>query len=251
MKIIPDLILEQYVLGELPQDKKDEITFLMGKDRVLFERIEAIRVSDAAFHNKYPFELYRGKFSDKAFKKAKIFPFKKSIAAFSLVAAAACVAIIIRVVPDILYYSGNDVIIKGYDFNMYIYRKNSTAADLLSDGDSVSAGDLIQIAYQVPPEKYCAILSIDGRSNVTFHYSTDKKRDNTVSGKVLLPESYQLDDAPDFERFFLIVSDKPVLINDVLGKVSGFALDRNKNITDTLPLDNSFSQKSILLRKVK
>ncbi len=113
---------------------------------------------------------------------------------------------------------------KGTRAHIYLYRKEGDRAVQLADGSKAVPGDIIQISYVASGEKYGAIISIDGNGTVTQHYpdrgETAARLDE--KGEIPLSYSYQLDNAPSFERFLLITGDTQFRINDFIQKLSSF-----------------------------
>lgn len=254
MRKIPDIILEQYFLGELPSEKMIEIRSLLDSDDSLRKRIKLIEKSNNEFLKTYPFSktFIQGSLSDKG-RKSKNSRFRKIfIFPSAALALAACTLLFFKISP-LFDPIDNSVIIKGNAENLFLYRKNGNQADVLKNGDSAKKNDILQIAYQIPKDRYCIIFSIDGNSSVTLHYSSSDKSapEDSAPGKIFVPESYQLDDAPFFERFFMITSDKKIHGDDILSRAEKFALDRDKVVSESFPVGNSFSQQSVLIVKVK
>ena len=92
----------------------------------------------------------------------------------------------------------------------------------LYDGSTVRQGDIIQLVYQVSPnvsgDRHGVIFSIDGRSVVTLHYPyrIGQTTSLVANKSVPLHEAYKLDDAPYYEMFFFVVSDKPLETRAIL-----------------------------------
>ena len=254
MRKIPDIVLEQFVLGELPIEKMKDIKSLLQSDDSIRKRIELIEKSNNDFRTKYPFaktcipaavSADRKKKGSSHYKKILIFP-------SAALVVAACTLIFVKVTPLFDTFD-NSVIIKGKTENLFLYRKNGNQADILKNGDAAKKDDIVQIAYQIPKERNCIIFSIDGNSGVTLHYSSSEKSmpDSSKTGKIFVPESYQLDDAPYYERFFMITSDSEIRREEILSRAKKFALDRDKAVSDSFPVEKSFSQQSVLIVKVK
>jgi hypothetical protein len=91
----------------------------------------------------------------------------------------------------------------------------------------LTEGNTIQLAYTVPAESrhYGVIFSIDGRSVVTMHYPYRLGQSSLmVSGRrTLLREAYTLDDAPYFEIFVMVISEKPLNTETILERAQEFA----------------------------
>jgi hypothetical protein len=77
---------------------------------------------------------------------------------------------------------------------------------------------VVQIAYQAAGRRYGVVVSIDGRGRVTRHLprTGDRAAPLRAGAPVPLPEAYRLDDAPGFERFFLVTSDAPFSVELVV-----------------------------------
>ena len=112
--------------------------------------------------------------------------------------------------------------------NIFVYKKSGDSALRLKNKAKVSEGDIIQISYVASGAKYGAIISIDGNGYLTQHYPEfgTKAFELDNKGEIPLDFSYQLDDAPDFERFVFITSDNQFDISSLMDFV-----DNSKNIS--------------------
>ena len=135
--------------------------------------------------------------------------------------------------------------------HILVHRKADDFVELLENGDKASAGDLLQIAYVSVGAPYGVILSIDGRGVVTLHYpeSEDNEPILEQDKKTLLSTSYELDDAPDFERFFFVTSNSKIDVHTILK--SAEALVKHPQVSERADLDlpDSLSQYSLLVKK--
>jgi hypothetical protein len=100
---------------------------------------------------------------------------------------------------------------KGDGAHLFVYLKDGNKAIRLDGGEKVKEGDVLQLSYISGGAQYGAILSIDGKGTVSFHYpesggASAKLQDG---GEIPLDFAYQLDNAPNFERFFFITGSKP------------------------------------------
>ena len=90
----------------------------------------------------------------------------------------------------------------------------------LQDEVLLSEGNTVQLAYTTLPgaEYYGTIFSIDGRSVVTLHYPYHRGQSTLLQAgkRTFLDEAYILDDAPDFEIFFMVISRTMLNIDQVL-----------------------------------
>jgi hypothetical protein len=95
------------------------------------------------------------------------------------------------------------------------------------------------------------ILSIDGRGTVTLHLPESQEKSTKLeSGKqFLLPSAFELDDAPNFERFFFLISESPIDVNSILEEVQNMAKNPNLFQRKSLALTGNFKQYSVLILK--
>ncbi len=184
---IPDIYIEQYLLGELPENLCREIEDLILKDPEMLERINRIKQSNNDILSAYPAasmaESIRTKIDagensrcsydkiltmegnkqlpEKSFSLAELF--KKTVKPlrnFSLrpypLAAASALAMIIAVLlimPGIreANYLRTDyeqgIRIKGLDSRLLLYRMKGTEIEELKNNETARAGDVIQIGY--------------------------------------------------------------------------------------------------------
>ena len=150
---------------------------------------------------------------------------------FAALAAAACAVIAVSVATvnrraETGEFAGTGVLesatrVKGSGAKLYVYRKEGDKATLLSAGDKVKQNDILQLSYVAGGDLYGAIISVDGNGTVTRHFpdSGDTAAKLEQSGEIPLGFSYQLDNAPRFERFILITGPKPFPIDDAASEI--------------------------------
>lgn len=127
-----------------------------------------------------------------------------------------------------------------------------TEAEQLESGAAVRSHDLLQLAYTASNDaRYGVVVSVDGSRRVTQHLPASAGGAVTLSpaGAVRLPNSYELDESPAFERFFLVTSAKPFSTEVVLAAAQALAKSPAAQ-TQALALPAEFSQESLLLKKV-
>ena len=69
------------------------------------------------------------------------------------------------------------------------------------------------------------------------------------NGAILLPYSYELDDAPDFERFFFITGGSSFDIDEVLDAAYELASKSKASRREFLDIPETYYQTTILLNK--
>ena len=120
------------------------------------------------------------------------------------------------------------------------------------DGADALAGDLVQLSYVAHGRPHGVIVSIDGRGRVTLHLpqSEDGPTELAQSGATALPDSYELDEAPDFERFVLVTSWQPIDTAAVLKAARRVASTPDAARNRPLPLAFRAEQASFQVNKI-
>ena len=99
-----------------------------------------------------------------------------------------------------------------------LYKKTDDGVQLLANGDSVKNGDVIQITYAPGKNNYGVIFSVDGNGNITRHFPENSWKSERLSHEkpeIPLNFSYELDNAPNFECFVMVSSEKEFNLNDI------------------------------------
>lgn len=262
--MIPDWKLERYLTGDLPESEMREIRELEKKDEVFAQRVKLMREDNAAILRKMPFERLSEKLdamperSNSAGNTVSVnFRLVKFAAAAAFVLAVASVALFSQreiASQDIggqlasdgsaesamavaMADEDNGTRIKGLDARMEVWKKTGDSAVQMQNLDAASEGDEIQLRYSVPEKCYGLLFSMDGNGTITMHMGDNNRAIVLEPGKMTtLPFAYKLDNAPKFEKFFLLTSK------------AGFAVDVD-NI-DAVFKNKEISNVSITLRKV-
>jgi len=145
-----------------------------------------------------------------------------------------------------------EVILSKGAARLYAYRAQKDAKPVrLKEAAVVRPRDNIQLAYVAGEARFGLVLSIDGRGVVTQHLPVNAVAPAPLAPgeKTDLPRSYELDDAPGFERFFLISSAKAFEVAPVLEAARALAAGDARRKPLSLPA--GLSQESLLLEKVQ
>ncbi|WP_426751609.1 ActD protein [Myxococcus sp. Y35] len=134
-----------------------------------------------------------------------------------------------------------------------VHRQVAGEPELLADHAPARRGDVLQLSYVSAGSRHGVVVSVDGRGTVTLHHPT------TVTGStelatgeaVSLAHAYELDDAPDFERFLFVTSDAPLEVGAVLEAARVLARQPSDARTRALPLPDTLGQTSFTLEKVR
>lgn len=258
-------ILERYLLGELPPSRMEEITLLAKENPDIKKEIDQIKQAGAEILKKHPPEtmlpeiLRRYKENSRQARlREKAGPIiRKRLLYATPVLAFALLLLFIVFVKD--GTTPNNTRIKGeesLDFTktqIIIYKKTNNKIELLNKREQAKAGDLLQLAYVPAGKRYGVIFSIDGKGVVTLHYPQNRSDSSILKQekKNLLLSAYELDNAPDFERFFFITAMTEIAVQSMINKAEALALSPSSAKARNLELPESYNQFSILLTKEK
>jgi hypothetical protein len=263
---IPEIVLERYRLGELPAADAARIAALAGGDPAVRERLGAIERSDAEFvarelGRRLEDEVRRQLGARKGAGGWGLGASRWPGAGWGLAAVAAAAAILFAVVPrgvvrqdaPIAVPVGTDDgdRIKGLRPALALYRRTADGSETLADGAVARAGDLLRIGYRAAGRPYGVILSVDGRGSVTVHLpdaaerAVPLRRDATV----LLDRAYELDDAPNWERFYFVSGHEPFAIAPLVDAARRVAASGRGTPPAALPLPPGFEQSSVSIQK--
>lgn len=248
---VPDWLLERLALGELPDHEANRVREALEKEPGGLLRLEALEASNREILAKHPPARVAASIRARAESgNNRATGWKVLAVALPALLAGTFLLVDRGTVPS----PNEDVEItrlKGQKPQLTIHRMGAKGPEPLRPGDEVQESDWLQLSYRAAGQRYGVIVSLDGNRTVTRHLPL--RGDEAVSlqqgGNVSLSSSYQLDDAPDFERFFLITSDEPFHVDMVVKAAEALSL-RSSSALDDLPLPPSLDQRSFLLRKV-
>lgn len=244
-----NLKIEQLILGELSPLEEKELL----KDPAVAARAQELKESNKEFFSKFNIKELAAETEKRAEedieKKIITFPLNK-VAGFA--AAAACFLVLYTAIPtfrDANPFSEPEIIKLKGSTELSIYKKQQDETVSLKNKSHVQENDLLQITYK-SMKRYGAIFSVDGWDKVTFHYP-ESLYDSTEldMGKIIsLKSSYQLDNAPDFEKFYFITSDEPFDLDYIKEQADEIKVNQGK-ISQELILSDDFTITSVLLLK--
>jgi hypothetical protein len=243
---ISNFMLERYRLGELSPNDFKVLEEALANDDNVRSRLIVLDESDRELRGRYPAEFLnlqssrpvelripgRGK---RLLSKAARVPMPGKIVAGIILCLALPLVFYLRAqnqaeahgIPGLLYTSSAERA-KGAALShaeLSVYLKGDSEV-ILSDQAVLGEGNTVQLAYMAPAgERYGVIFSIDGRSEVTMHYPYRRGQGSLlVTGRrTFLNEAYTLDDAPFYEIFVMVVSEKPLNAEAVLSEAQQIA----------------------------
>ncbi|MFV8756746.1 hypothetical protein ACNOYE_39890 [Nannocystaceae bacterium ST9] len=267
---IPTLLVEQLELGELSESKRGEVEAALA--RAELDPREALRSSNAEILRDYPAERVMAEVRRRAAQQAEP-PRSRAwlpwLMVPGLAGAAALILIVVLGDRDPSRAGQDDVIAQldpgseegeptrikgGADAHLVVDRKLGAGHERLVAGELIREGDLVQISVVPDGHTQAVILSIDGRGVVTLHHPGRPDAPVTLpaGSEVPLAESYQLDDAPGFERFILVTrsDDAAIDVGEVMAAAERLASDPARARTEPLVLVGEvWQQRSLELRK--
>jgi hypothetical protein len=252
---VPDLFLERYLLGELPEDERGRIERLLDLDPDLRGRLDALKASEDEAARRYPApdmaDRIRGRLRDVAaaertrVSERKAWGWLVPAAAAATLALAASLSVVRSPGPS------DDIRLKGGDAELVVFRKTTSGSERLEPGASALPGDLIRVGYRAAGRTWGVIVSTDGDGNVTQHLPRSGQRAAALEagGTVLLGFSYELDDAPRWERFYLVTGDEAFDLEPVRRAARSVATAGSEAAPPPLKLPSGLGQSVFSLTK--
>lgn len=261
---VPQLLLEKLALGELSPDEAAQVRRRLEAQPGGLERLQELERSNEEILLTHPPRAMVPEIRRRARLSATRSTTRSTLLVLAPVALAAGAAMLIaRPAPDdpiapIAQLPGiegpGETRTKGDTPVLRVYRHTGDGNERLQPGATVGAGDLLQLGYVSMGNGYGVVFSIDGRGAVTLHHPQRPGQAQALlkAGEVLLPLAYELDDAPGFERFFIVGSqDAPVDLDAVLAGARLLAKDPQRAQGAFLDLPEGLQQYSITLRKAE
>ncbi len=272
---IPDWMLERYALGELAPDQSEGIRARLQAEAEavragltprgdLSARLEALQASDAAILEAHPPRQVAAELRRRQhLRRAEADQASRAGAGrrwvLGVLGPVAAAAIALVVVLPMLSEPTNPIqdpetivtTAKGDDTRLMVYRQvGKQDAEVLKEGATARAGDRLQLAYVAGPNQHGVIVSIDGRGAVTLHHPAEPggSTELSVDGERKLGFSGELDDAPRFERYFMVTSDKPIDVQSVIDAAARLASTGQAD-ERSLPLPPQLEQLSVRIVK--
>lgn len=227
---IPDITLERYRLGELNPIAMRDVDARLGEDAALRDRLDAMSTADDEARQAYPPHVLAAAVRRRVASEGTGDRRRRHLGWLVPLGVAATIAVVVnRSEPPVAWRgtpaesTGADegARAKGDDMTLVVYRHTESGASVVADGSHVTAGDVVRIGYRVARPGFGAIVSVDGRGVLTQHLPDHGTRAVALQagGTILLDRSFELDDAPRVERFFLVAAAEPFDLAPVLESI--------------------------------
>jgi len=265
---ISQLLLEQYLLGELSAKEESEVEAILATDPVAAETVKELERSSQSFLIRFPpspgaaeIEARLGKSSST--QRSPLYASKSFRILTPALAALLLVLLIIhpwRSTPPVsrLIDPETDATTVKGDLSpslnrtqLLVYRLQNRRVELMQSGETAGTGDLLQLAYVSAGKGFGMIFSVDGRGRLSLHFP----KSETASGqleqnkKIPLPEAIELDNAPSFERFFFLTADQPIDIGQVLKLVAAFTEKNLRSSPGTITFPEGIEYDLFIVKK--
>lgn len=230
---ISDFKLERYLLGELSEKEMRELQERELSDEIFAARVAEMRLQGKRFVAENPFVALEAKMAA-AEQSAND---EHNVVSVMWLKVAAALVIALGVFSMVLLnrnvetFDSKDAAmqvamadvddgtrIKGMQASLEVWKKTGDSAVQMVNLGDAHEGDEIQLRYRVPQKCFGMLFSMDGNGTITMHMGEGNKAIELEPGKMTtLPFAYKLDNAPKFEKFFLLTSQNSFEIdgNDI------------------------------------
>ena len=251
--MIPDRLIEKVHLGEATEAERARVL----ADPAARARLEALPALDAAFLAAHPADPMVRQIEDRAriaSAKDDVARRRAAIGGAILMplVAVGLALVMIGTRPEMIPGTGPEpTTAKGpLTAKLRIYRVREKGPERMVPGTVLRERDQLQVGIVPGNAKSAVVVSIDGRGGVTLHFPPDAAGSTELlqGQETLAPNGYELDDAPEYERFFLVADDEPVPVDTVLAAAEALVKQGDPK-TQTLSLPPGLGQSAFLVRK--
>ncbi len=247
---VPDWLLERYAAGDLAPDRAEAVRHDLEVEPGGLVRLEALRADDRATLTALP----PARVAAEVARRSGLRRRGHRIAWIAVPALAAALALVAVIGPEPTPgtppAAEEGIRDKGLEPGLRLHRRTPGGAEPLSDGALARSGDVLQVSVVPAGRPFAVVVSVDGRGVVTRHFpESGASAALPAEGAAALPEAWELDDAPGFERFFLVTARTPVDPALVEAAARALAADPPQAALRPLGLPPGWEQTSFLLRK--
>lgn len=253
----PDLLVEKLAAGELDSEEARLVRARLEAEEGGLARLAAITRSNDEVLQEYPAARMARDIEERARTTTLREPEQRRRsplwigAPLAAAAAALLLFVVVPTTPGTSVVDGVDgVRSKGLAPRLQVFLADDGGSRALVAGEEARAGDLLQLGYVAAGYAFGAIISLDGRGEVTLHLPESGEQAARLEsrGLVKLPTAYELDDAPGFERFFFVTSSSsfPLAVVTEAARSLGRS---NSARRSPLSLPEGLSQMSVVVEK--
>jgi hypothetical protein len=237
-------MLERFVLGELGAEDTRRLTAALATSPELQARLDALALDSRATLAQHPPELVARVVARRLAGQP---PASRSPLRVLVPALAGLAAVLWLVLPA--QPAGDAITLKGEGPALRLYRLGDAGPERLPEGAPAHAHDVVQVAFDLAALRYLVVVSVDGSGGATLHWPLDGDT-RVPEGLKTIPRSFELDDAPGFERFFLVAGNQPLPVDVILGAARELARGAAPR-TASLPVPTGATVRAVRLDKVR
>ncbi|MCB9683651.1 MAG: hypothetical protein H6735_01260 [Alphaproteobacteria bacterium] len=251
---IPDLLVERVFLGEATEEERARVM----ADPDAADRLRAMPMENARFFMAHPPEEVvpriegRVRIDEARRRLAQRNGLLGGLVMVPLAAAALSLFVVTQGPSTGTGTGGGPGVehttAKGLSSRLRVYHQTSKGVRRIAPAQVMRKGDRLQLGIIAGDATNGAVFSIDGRGQVTQHFPVDGGGTTLTNGELRIPEAYELDDAPDYERFLLVTGAGPVDVAAVRAAVETLAGSADAREGE-LALPEGLDQGSFLVRK--
>ncbi|MBX2803106.1 MAG: hypothetical protein KTR31_35830 [Myxococcales bacterium] len=260
MSRVPDLIVERVHLGEASSEQRARVM----ADPDARARLEALEEADSAFLSAHPPDVlvpdlerrvHVARTRDASAARQRSW---RNLSVLMMPVLAAGMAFVVlgggagveEGMESVIHPTDGVIGLKGAETpKFYVYRQVRGQTKRMQNGTVLLRGDRLQLGYKTVDDTpvHGVMVSIDGRGEVTVH-APDGENTLMPQGRHMLPHAYELDDAPNFERFFFVTSGQPISVDRVVRAAENLAGSEDVQQAE-LPLGGDLDQQDLLILK--
>lgn len=245
---VPDLLVEQLALGELPEAQAQTVRARLEADAD--PRLKQLEASNTEILDAHPPEVVARRIQARldALEPESSGGFAWPVWGAAAGLAVAAAALLVWTIgpgsegpppasePRVAVATppaGERM--KG-DAAIVLERKLGTRAEALLAKSKVSPGDTLQVSYRAGGWSHGVLVSLDGAGAVTLHFP-DTPGESTAlqaDGTAVL-HAFELDDAPGFERFLFFTANRPLDPDAIVKHVESMGRGPNPADAPVLP----------------
>ncbi len=222
---VSTLTLERFLLGELPEAERVALDQALAEEPGLRIRLEELRASNGEVLERYRNPVVGREIRERLANRRHYSRTKRKrnfVLAGAFATAVVLIGFSLRALDPgastTKTLKPETVQTKGASAALRVFRKTALGSESLVSGSWAAKGDLLRLGYQAARGRYGLIVSVDGRNNLTRHWPMqgDRAALMQTGGLILLDRAFELDEAPRFERFYLVTSNHPFAIESVV-----------------------------------
>jgi hypothetical protein len=235
---------ERLALGELPPARAAEVRARLADADA---EVAAIKADDARILADYPVARVAAEIRRRAARPRRA----RWVWIAAPALAAAAIVLVVRPGPKDPDPADMGVRAKGLQSHLVLHVQRGDAVVPLVEPAEARARDVLQVSYVAAGAAHGVVLSIDGGGVVTLHHPRTEHGDTALrpDGAVRLPQAYELDDAPGFERFVFVTAAAPIEPQLAVAAARAVA-GAPDAATAPLSLPDGWTQRSFLVKKV-